>query len=49
MAMGMFIFVTVMLSLISVMNPLLVCFSFLCEICFLYCDDNRLGAVYEFF
>ena len=24
-------------------------FSFLCEFCFLYCDDVRLGAVYEFF
>ena len=22
------------------------CFSFLCEFCFLYCDDVRLGAVY---
>ena len=22
------------------------CFSFLCEICYLYCDDVRLGAVY---
>ena len=25
------------------------CFSFLCEVCFLYCDDARLGAVYEVF
>ena len=25
------------------------CFCFLCEFCFLYCDDVRLGAVYEFF
>ena len=25
------------------------CFSFLCEFCFLYCDDVRLGAVYEVF
>ena len=25
------------------------CFSFLCEFCFLYCDDVRLGAVYELF
>ena len=25
------------------------CFSFLCELCILYCDDVRLGAVYEFF
>ena len=24
-------------------------FSFMCELCFLYCDDVRLGAVYEFF
>ena len=24
-------------------------FSFLCEFCFLYCDDVRLGAVYEVF
>ena len=24
-------------------------FSFLCEFCFLYCDDVRLGNVYEFF
>ena len=22
------------------------CFSFLCEFCFLYCDDVRLGAVH---
>ena len=25
------------------------CFYFLCEFCFLYCDDLRLGAVSEFF
>ena len=25
------------------------CFSFLCEFCFLYCDDVRLGAVFEVF
>ena len=25
------------------------CFSFLCEFCFLYCDDVRLGAVHEVF
>ena len=25
------------------------CFSFLCEFCFLYCDDVWLGAVYDFF
>ena len=25
------------------------CFSFLCESCFLYGDDVRLGAVYDFF
>ena len=25
------------------------CFIFLCEFCFLYCADVRLGAVYEFF
>ena len=25
------------------------CFSFLCEFCFLYCIDVRLGAVYEVF
>ena len=24
-------------------------FSFLCEFCFLYCDDVRLDAVYEVF
>ena len=24
-------------------------FSFLCEFCFLYCDDVQLGAVYEVF
>ena len=24
------------------------CFSFLC-VCFFYCDDVRLGAVYDFF
>ena len=24
-------------------------FSFLCEFCFLYCDDVRLGALYEVF
>ena len=24
----------------------LMCFSFLCEFCFLYCDEVRLGAVY---
>ena len=23
-------------------------FRFLCEFCFLYCDDVQLGAVYEF-
>ena len=54
-ALGMFMFAKVMSSLISVMSPLLVCalclcvwwcFSFLCEFCFLYCDDVRLGAVY---
>ena len=27
----------------------LMCFSFLCEFCFLYCNDVRLGAVYEVF
>ena len=61
---GMFIFVKVMSSLISVMSPLFVCalclciwwssgvflvFSFLCEFCFLYCDDVWLCAVYKFF
>ena len=25
------------------------CFKFMCEFCFLYCDDVRLVAVYEFF
>ena len=25
------------------------CFSFLCECCFLYCEDVRLGDVYDFF
>ena len=25
------------------------CFSFLCEFCFLYCDDVRWGAVYDFY
>ena len=60
MALGMFMFVKVMSSLISVMSPLLVCayggvvgyfgrFSLLCEFCFLYCDDVRLGTVYECF
>ena len=69
MALGMFMFVKVMSSLISVMShpPCLCslfvlsvcayggvvgyfrCFSFLCEFCFLYCDDVRLGAVYSFF
>ena len=63
MALGMFMFVKVMSSLISVMSPLFVlsicayggvvgylwCFSFLCEFCFLYCDDVRLGAVCEVF
>ena len=24
------------------------CFSFMCEFCFLYCDTVWLGAVYEF-
>ena len=61
-ALGMFMFVKVMLSLISVMSPppclcslslrMVVyfwCFTFLCEFCFLYCDDVRLAAVYEFF
>ena len=61
MALGMF--VKVMLSLISVMNPppclcslsngvvvgYFWCFSFLCEFCFLYCDDIRLGVVYDDF
>ena len=65
MALGMFMSVKVMSSLISVISPLppplLVCVSvcayggvvwylrgiiFLCEFCFLYCDDFRLGAVY---
>ena len=64
MPLGMFMFLKVMSSLISVMRPLLVCapclrvwgvvgyfwcFSFLCEFCFLHCDDVRLGAVYEVF
>ena len=62
MDLGMFMFVRVMSSLISVMSPpslfalsvcayggvvgYLRCFSFLCEFCFLYCDDVQLGAVY---
>ena len=58
MVLGMFMFVKVMSSLISVMSPPLclcsVCeyvgvvgyLSFLCEFWFLYCDDVRLGAVY---
>ena len=61
MALGMFMFVKVMSSLISVMSlsslfVLSVCayggvvgyfsFGFLCEFCFLYCDDVRLGVVY---
>ena len=62
MALGMYMFVKVMSSLISVMRPpslfvlsvcayggivgYLRCFSFLCEFCFLYCDDVRLGDVY---
>ena len=25
------------------------CFSFLCEFCLLYCDADRLSAVYEIF
>ena len=25
------------------------CFSFLCELCFVDCDDVRFGAVYEVF
>ena len=25
------------------------CFRFMCEFCFLYCDDVWLGAVYDFF
>ena len=64
MALGMFMFLKCMSSLISVMTPSLFvlsacaygvvvgyfrCFSFLCEFCFLYCDDARLGAVYEVF
>ena len=63
MSLGMFMFVKIMLSLISVMSFLhclcflfvcmvvgyFWCFSFLCEFCLLYCDDVRLGVVYEFF
>ena len=60
MPLGMYMFVKVMSSLISMMSPLSVCacggvveyflcFSLLCEFCFLYCEDVRLGAVYEFF
>ena len=63
-AFGMFMFVKVMSSLISVMSPppclcplsvrmvcngVFWCFSFLCEFCFLHCDDLRLDVVYEFF
>ena len=59
-ALGMFMFVKVMSSLISVMTPAFPClcslsvrmvvyFSILCEFCFLYCDDVRLSAVYEVF
>ena len=61
MTLGMFMFVKVMSSLISVMRPpprlcslsvrMVVrgyfrCASFLCEFCFLYWVDVRLGAVY---
>ena len=56
MALGMFMFVKVRSSLISVMSlppclcslyvRMVVYFIFLCEFCFLYCDDVRLGAVY---
>ena len=64
MALGMFLFVKVMSSLISVMSPppwvcsvcayggvvgYFRCFRFLCEFCFLDCDDVWLGAVYEVF
>ena len=67
MSLGMFMFVKVMSSLISVMSTppcwgslfsvcayggvvgYCWCFSFLCKFGFLYCDDVRLGAVYEFF
>ena len=64
MALGIFMFVKVMSSLINVMSQAtlfvlsvcaydgvvgyLRCFSFLCEFCFLYCDDVRLGNVYYF-
>ena len=60
MALGIFMFVKVMSSLISVINLLVFasvcayggvvvyfrCFSSLCEFCFLYCGDVRLGTVY---
>ena len=61
MTLGMFMFVKVMSSLMSVMSPCLFvfhvcayggvfwCFSFLCELCFFYCDDVWLGVVYEVF
>ena len=61
MTLGMFMFVKDMSSLMSPSLFVLAvcayggvvgyfrCFSFLCEFCFLYCDDVRLGAVYEFF
>ena len=54
MALGMFLFVNVMSSLMSVRSPLPACvpvcaygdvvryfwcFRFICEFCFLYCDD----------
>ena len=41
-------FVKVMSSLISGVVGYFWCLNFLCEFCFLYCDDVWLGAVYEF-
>ena len=35
------------LSARTVVHPW--CFSFLCDFCFVYCDDVRLGAMYEVF
>ena len=54
MGLGMFMFVKVMSSLISVLSVCAYrgvvgyfrCFSCLCKFCFLCCDDVWLGAVY---
>ena len=55
MTLGMFMFVKIMLSLFVLSVSVCVyggvvgyfwCFGFLCEFCFLYCDDVRFGVVY---